>query len=141
MNSSRVTTTLLPSSEGESRLSAEEIDRYLHGVTGVQRDALARLRMTILRLIPDVEQCISYRVPAFRIGGGVVAGFAAFKNHLSYLPFGGSVFGRLSDEIGSFINSKSALRFTTDHPLSDERIAHLIETRLEEIRSKTGVDA
>jgi hypothetical protein len=42
---------------------------------------------------------VSYRVPAFRVGGKTVAGFAAFKDHLSYLPFSGSVIGPLADEL------------------------------------------
>jgi len=33
--------------------------------------------------VPEAEQELSYRVPAFRVGGKVVAGFAAFANHLS----------------------------------------------------------
>jgi uncharacterized protein YdhG (YjbR/CyaY superfamily) len=32
------------------------------------------------------EECIPYGTPAFRLNGQVIAGFAAFKNHLSYLP-------------------------------------------------------
>jgi len=41
--------------------------------------------------LPDVEECISYGMPAFKVDGKTVAGFAAFKNHLSHLPHGGSV--------------------------------------------------
>lgn len=37
-------------------------------------------------MVPDAEQCISYGVPGFKIDGKTIAGFAAFKNHLSYLP-------------------------------------------------------
>jgi uncharacterized protein YdhG (YjbR/CyaY superfamily) len=54
---------------------------------------------TILEIVPDAEQVISYRIPAFRVQGKVVAGFAAFKDHLSYLPFSGSVLGRRGDEL------------------------------------------
>jgi hypothetical protein len=35
---------------------------------------------------------ISYRVPANRVDGKTVAGFAAFKNHRSYLPFSAARF-------------------------------------------------
>ena len=51
---------------------------------------------------------ISYRVPAFRVGGRTVAGFAAFKDHLSYLPFSGSVAGQLADELDGYTMTKSA---------------------------------
>ena len=56
----------------------------------------------ILELIPEAEEVISYRVPAFRVQGKTVAGFAAFQNHLSYLPFSGSVLPQLADELRGY---------------------------------------
>ena len=98
-------------------MSSLEIDRYLKVVPARQREILSRLRLSILKEIPEAEQCISYRVPAFRLEGGVVAGFASFKNHMSYLPFSGSVLSQLSGELSAYSCSKSALRFTVDSPL------------------------
>jgi len=72
-------------------VSAEEVDKYLRGVEEPKRSTLEALGSCILDVVPDAEQVISYRVPAFCIRGTTVAGFAAFKDHLSYLPFSGSV--------------------------------------------------
>ena len=72
-------------------VSAKDVDEYLQGVDEPKRSTLQALRRTILEIVPDAEQVISYRVPAFRVAGKTVAGFAAFKDHLSYLPFSGSV--------------------------------------------------
>jgi uncharacterized protein YdhG (YjbR/CyaY superfamily) len=44
------------------------------------RSTLEELHREILTVIPDSEQCISYGLPAFRVNGKVVAGFAAFKH-------------------------------------------------------------
>ena len=98
-------------------VSAQEVDEYLHAVEGPQRDTLEALRRTILEFVPDAEQVISYRVPAFRVGGQIVAGFAAFKNHLSYLPFSGSVLDLLPEELEGYTTTKSALHFSVDRPL------------------------
>jgi hypothetical protein len=76
-------------------VSAEEIDRYLDALAEPKRATLAGLRQTILGILPGAEQGISYGVPAFKVGGKTIAGFAAFKNHLSYLPHSGSVFPQL----------------------------------------------
>ena len=76
------------------------------------------LRRSILKVIPDAEQCISYGLPAFRVQGKVAAGFGAFKNHLSYLPHSGSVFPELSDELADYKTSAGALQFPVDAPLS-----------------------
>ncbi len=117
-------------------MSSLEIDRYLKVVPARQREILSRLRLSILKEIPEAEQCISYRVPAFRLEGGVVAGFASFKNHMSYLPFSGSVLSQLSGELSAYSCSKSALRFTVDSPLNDNLVRRLIEARLAELRSR-----
>jgi uncharacterized protein YdhG (YjbR/CyaY superfamily) len=48
-----------------------------------KRSTLAQLRDTIMSIVPDTEQTISYGMPAFKLRGKTIAGFAAFKNHLS----------------------------------------------------------
>ena len=97
--------------------SADEVDDYLRGVEEPGRGTLQTLRRTILEIIPEADELISYRVPAYRVGGKTVAGFAAFKNHLSYLPFSGSVLSQLADELDSYAMTKSSLHFPIDRPL------------------------
>ncbi|HUY42251.1 MAG TPA: DUF1801 domain-containing protein [Acidimicrobiales bacterium] len=116
-------------------MSAGEIDEYLKRVPTRQRAVLERLRGTIVRLVPDAEQCLSYRVPAFCVDGVVVGGFASLKNHMSYLPFSGSVLDQLSPEVDSYSHSKSAPRFTLEAPLPDELVGELIRIRLSENRA------
>jgi uncharacterized protein YdhG (YjbR/CyaY superfamily) len=86
-------------------VSAQEIDRYLDALEEPKRTTLSRLRQTILDIIPEAEQTISYGLPAFQIRGKTIAGFAAFKNHLSYLPHSGSVFPELRDELKGYATS------------------------------------
>ena len=113
-----------------ARVSADEVDEYLRGVEEPKRATLQEVRRTILEIVPDAEQIISYRVPAFRLHGKTVAGFAAFKDHLSYLPFSGSVLGRLADELEGYSMTKSALHFPVDRPLPRTLVKKLIAVRL-----------
>jgi len=115
-------------------VSAEEVDEYLQGVDEPKRSTLQALRRTILEIVPDAEQVISYRVPAFRVAGRTVAGFAAFRDHLSYLPFSGSVLQQLSDQLKGYTMTKSALHFPVDRPLPKTLVKKLIAVRLGEIR-------
>ncbi len=115
-------------------VSAAEIDEYLRTVDEPKRSTLQALRGTILEIVPEAEQGISYRVPAFRIQGKVVAGFAAFRDHLSYLPFSGSVLGELGDELRGYTMTKSSLHFPIDGSLPKTLVQRLITVRLEEIR-------
>jgi uncharacterized protein YdhG (YjbR/CyaY superfamily) len=114
-------------------VSAKEVDAYLRGLEEPKRGTLQALRRTILEVVPDAEQVISYRVPAFRVGGKTVAGFAAFKDHLSYLPFSGSVLGQLAAELDGYTMTKSALHFPVDRPLPKTLVKKLIRVRLAEL--------
>jgi uncharacterized protein YdhG (YjbR/CyaY superfamily) len=113
-------------------VSAQEIDQYLDALEEPKRTTLARLRQTILDILPEAEQGISYGVPAFKVRGKTIAGFAAFKNHLSYLPHSGSVFPQLSDELKGYSTSSGALRFSIDEPLPVPLVHKLIAVRLQQ---------
>jgi uncharacterized protein YdhG (YjbR/CyaY superfamily) len=111
-------------------MSRHEIDVYLDGLDEPRRTTLRQMRDTILSVIPDAEECISYRMPAFRVQGKVVAGFAAFSTHLSYLPHSGSVFAQLEHELSGYTQTKGALHFPVDTPLPRALVAQLIDVRL-----------
>ena len=111
-------------------MSKEEIDDYLASLEEPKRSTLTSLRLSILGIIPEAEQCISYGLPAFRVQGKVIAGFGAFKNHLSYLPHSGSVFPELGDELAKYKTSSGALQFPVDAPLSKALVEKLVTTRL-----------
>jgi uncharacterized protein YdhG (YjbR/CyaY superfamily) len=111
-------------------MSRGEIDDYLAALDEPRRTTLSHVRDTIVSVIPDAEECISYSMPAFRVHGKVVAGFAAFKTHLSYLPHSGSVFSELEADLSGYAHSKGALRFPVDAPLPRALVERLIAVRL-----------
>ena len=115
-------------------MSAAEVDAYLEGLDEPKRSTLEQLRRDILAVVPEAEQCISYTMPAFRVEGKVIAGFAAFGRHLSYLPHSGSVFTELKDELADYRKSVGALRFPVDRPLPASLVAKLVEVRLRQVR-------
>ena len=111
-------------------MSAEEIDQYLDALEEPKRTTLTRLRRTILDILPDAEQGIAYSAPAFKVRGKTIAGFAAFKTHLSYLPHSGSVFPQLKDELKDYTMTTGALNFAIAEPLPTPLVEKLIEVRL-----------
>ena len=115
-------------------VSTADVDAYLRGLEEPKRGTLQTLRSAILEIVPEAEQVISYRVPAFRVRGTTVAGFAAFRDHLSYLPFSGSVLPRLADDLEGYTMTKSALHFAVDEPLPQTLVKKLIAARLAESR-------
>lgn len=53
------------------------VDRYLAALPDDQRRALERLRRTIRAAAPRAEECISYRLPTFRLDGKTLVAFGA----------------------------------------------------------------
>jgi uncharacterized protein YdhG (YjbR/CyaY superfamily) len=113
-------------------MSEGEIDHYLSTLDEPKRATLAQLRETIVAIVPDAEQCISYGLPAFRLGGKTIAGFAAFKSHLSYLPHSGSVISQLAVETEGYTKTKGSLHFPVGEPLPKQLVEKLLAARIAE---------
>lgn len=111
-------------------MSAGEIDEYLAGLEEPKRSTLEEMRRRILEVVPDAEQTISYSCPAFKVDGNTVAGLAAFKNHLSYLPHSGSVLAAVQDQTRQYTQTRSALHFPVGEPLPRPLIKQLIAVRM-----------
>jgi len=114
-------------------MSDREIDDYLAGLDEPQRSTLQALRRSILAVVPDAEQCISYGMPAFKVDGKVVAGFAAFKKHLSYLPHSGHVLADLGDAVAGYDGTPGSLHFSFDQPLPDDLVRLLVEAKMRRV--------
>ncbi len=110
------------------------IDGYLARVRGPRRDALEQLRRTIHAIVPRAEECISYNLPAFRLDGEVIAGFAATATGCSYYPFSGSTLPALEAAVGGYSQTRGALHFDPAHPLPVKLVRQLIRTRIAESR-------
>jgi len=119
-------------------VSEAEIDGYLAGLEEPKRSTLVVLRRTILDVVPDAEQCIAYGMPAFRLHGKVIAGFAAFTHHLSYLPHSGSVLSQLPDDLAGYVTTEGSLHFAVDTPLPRALVEKLIAVRLREVAERAG---
>ena len=114
-------------------MAPQDIDSYLAALDEPKRSTLEELRRSILAVIPDAEQCISYGMPAFKVRSKTVAGFAAFKNHLSYLPHSGSVLEKLGEDLASYEGTKGSLHFAIDEPLPRGLVNKLVKTRMREL--------
>ena len=111
-------------------MTRAEVDGYLAGLDEPKRSTLEALRRSILAVVPDAEEDISYGCPAFRVDGKVVAGFAAFTKHLAYLPHSGAVLVELGDRIAGYEHTPGSLHFPIDQPLPDDLVRRLVDAKL-----------
>ena len=118
-------------------MSAKEVDDYLAKLDAPARETLQVVRERILAIRPDAEECISYGMPGFKLEFDgklkAFAGFAAFKNHLSYFPHSGRTSTTLASELADYALIPSGLQFQRGEPLPLDVIRMLIEARIKEI--------
>jgi uncharacterized protein YdhG (YjbR/CyaY superfamily) len=108
------------------------IDEYLARVDPKCRRLLRALRKTIRSIVPEVAECISYRMPAFRFDGRIIAGFAATSKGCSYYPFSGKTLETLAAYLEGYDKTKSALHFGLHKPLPAALVRKLLEARIAE---------
>jgi len=114
-------------------LDEDPVDSYIADLDEPKRSTLAAMRDLIDELLPDAEHALSYGVPAFKVGGKAVAGLAAYKDHLNYLPHSGDIVGSLGTALDGYETTKGAVKFAVDTPLPREVVALLIDARRQEL--------
>jgi uncharacterized protein YdhG (YjbR/CyaY superfamily) len=109
---------------------ARDVDSYIAGSDEKARPKLEELRQLIRSTIPNVEEKISWGVPFYRYHGAL-AGFAAYKNHVS-LGVGTAELRsedrKLFEEKG-YRTGKKTLQIRFDQELPAAAIKQLLETQ------------
>jgi uncharacterized protein YdhG (YjbR/CyaY superfamily) len=109
------------------RSDAKEIDTYIELQPENVRAILTELRQIIKMAVPEAEELISYRMPAFRFHGMLVW-YAAFKNHYSIFirPHIMSIF---KDELLPFglSKSKSAIKIPLNEPVPIQLLTKIVK--------------
>jgi len=114
------------------------IDEYLAAVPNPQRGALERLRKTIRAAAPGAEECISYQVPAFRLGGKALVGFAAAARHCSFFPMSAATVKAHAELLKDYSTSTGTIRFSPVQPLPAKLVRTLVRARLAELAGRDG---
>ena len=117
---------------------AAGVAAYLAGVAEPGQGTLWRLRAMLLEVVPEgAEECISYGVPAFRMGQGI-AGYAAAKKHCSYYPMSGRVITRMASELAGYECTSGAIHFGLEEGLPRELVERLVAERVGEMKVGKG---
>lgn len=127
----------VPHGDRTAALSAsrDAVDAYIAAVPEPNQTALVQLREIIRSAVPkEAVEVISYGIPAFALSKPFF-GYAAFKNHLSVLPFSGSLFNSFTEELKPYSRTKSSLHLPFDKPLPAALIRKLVRSRVAAIPS------
>jgi uncharacterized protein YdhG (YjbR/CyaY superfamily) len=114
------------------------IDQYLATVGEDKRAALEKLRKDVHAAAPGAEECISYQVPAFRLGGRFLLAFGAAVKHCSFYP-GAAAVAAHRRELEKYSTSKGTIRFPASQPLPAALVRKLVKARISAVEDRGSV--
>jgi uncharacterized protein YdhG (YjbR/CyaY superfamily) len=106
------------------------IDEYINQFSGVTNQRLHEIRNLIFEEIPDVEEYVGYKMPAYKLNGKILIYFAAFKSHIGLYatPAGHEAF---KEELSTYKQGKGSVQFPIDLELPIELIRRIVQFRKE----------
>ena len=112
------------------------IDEYIAEFPPKVRAILRKVRATVHATVPAADEAISYRIPAFRLGGALVY-FAAFQKHIGFFP---PVRGdaKLKKALAPYAGAKGNLRFPYDRPIPYGLIRKIVKLRAKQNLAKAA---
>ncbi|MEY2692255.1 MAG: hypothetical protein RIT03_645 [Bacteroidota bacterium] len=88
------------------------------------------LRALFFEMIPEVQEVISYQMPAYK-KGKIIGYFAGYKNHIGFYPTATGI-KAFEGELSPYNWSKGAIQFPLDQPLPLELIRKIIQFKCAE---------
>lgn len=102
-------------------------DEYIAGAPEDLRPLLVRLRSQLARVLPDAEEVIAYKMPGFRLGTSIVAGYAAFSRQCGLYLYPTAIAAHADDIAAAGLKfTKTGVTFSPGRPIPDELVEKLV---------------
>jgi len=101
-------------------------DAYIAQAPEDLRPLLVRLRAQLARALPDAEEIIAYKMPGFRIGKTIVAGYGAFSKQCGLYLAPSAIKAHAGDIAAAGLkSSKTGVTFSPTQPIPDALVRKL----------------
>lgn len=108
------------------------IDEYHNVFPAELQERMQSIRTVVHKIVPDVEEVISYQIPCFKYQGYLIY-YSAYAKHISLsYPFSAALLKKFETELSKFKVSKSAIQFPNNEPLPLDLIKGIVEFRKKE---------
>ncbi len=115
------------------------VNEYIAAQPKATQVVLKRVRSAIRAALPNAEEVISYKIPAYKVDGELVVYFAGWKQHYSLYPAGEYLASVLKDELASYKVSKGTIRFPISEPVPVKLISRIATLRVKEVAQRRHV--
>ena len=121
-----------------AKTNFQSVDHYIASQPEAVQAKLRRVRSIIRKAMPDVEEVISYQIPAYKLHGRAALYFAGWKQHYSLYPAGARLTAAFKNDLARYEVSKGTIRFPLSRPVPVKLIERIAKFRAKEIAgSKT----
>lgn len=112
------------------------VDEYINDFEGETRERLIATRKLILETAPQVQESISYGMPAYKMNGKPLVYFGGYKSHIGFYatPTGHQAFEK---ELSKYKQGKGSVQFPLDEPLPAKLIKEIVLFRIAENQTKS----
>lgn len=101
-------------------------DAYIAGIPEDLRPLLVRLRAELARALPEAEEVIAYKMPGFRIGKSIVAGYAAFSKQCGLYVAPAAIKAHAEEIAAAGLKAtKTGVTFSPRQPIPDGLVKKL----------------
>jgi uncharacterized protein YdhG (YjbR/CyaY superfamily) len=111
----------------------KSVDEYIASQPEAVQEMLERVRSTIRKAVPEAEEVISYKIPAYKLQSGPVLYFAGWKRHYSLYPATKRVVAAFKNKLAPYEISKGTIRFPLSQPVPVRLIGRIAKFRAKEV--------
>jgi uncharacterized protein YdhG (YjbR/CyaY superfamily) len=108
-------------------------DAYIAAAPELFPPSLRRLRSILARALSDADEIVAYNMPGFRIGGSVVASYAAFSRQCGLYLLPGAISEHAEEIAAAGLKAtKTGITFSPRNPIPDDLVERLARASRED---------
>lgn len=109
------------------------IDEYHATFPADVQERMQQIRKVVNEVAPEVEEVISYQIPAFKLGKYFLIYYSAYAKHISLSsPWSDALLKEFETELKGLKVSRSAIQLPNDQPLPMKLIKRIVTFRKKE---------
>jgi len=114
------------------------VDDYIAGFPREMRTQLRAVRATIMQVVPEAAETISFGMPTFSVDGRNIVHLAGLKRHISLYPVPDGD-EALAADLAAYRAGTGTLQFPVADPIPHELVRRVVTALLEQSRGAGGL--
>lgn len=123
----------------EMQKKFDNIDEYISFFPENVQIILEEIRQLIRDLAPEADECISYNMPAFKLGkkrDDILVYFAGYKNHIGFYPMPATI-AHFEADLKDYKYAKGSIQFLLRKEMPYDLMRKMLLFRLKQMGDRS----